>query len=110
MSFSAGGRAVLFIYMVCAMGITWATELYRWVDDPAAEMQRMNTAEGRLEDAIKQPEYMLHHWVNLPTSPTSHSRKVLHLSLREAILLSLRYNPNIQNAELCTALSIASGT
>ena len=100
MSFSAGGRAVLFIYMVCTMGITWATELYRWVDDPAAEMQRMNTAEGRLEDAIKQPEYMLHHWVNLPTSPTSHSRKVLHLSLREAILLSLRYNPNIQNAEL----------
>lgn len=74
--------------------------LYRWVASPSTEMQRISKADERLDDAIKNPEYMLHHWVDLPTSPTSHTRKKLHLSLREAILLALRYNPNIQNAEL----------
>ncbi|STY27910.1 Outer membrane protein [Legionella wadsworthii] len=57
-------------------------------------------AEVRLQQAIENPEYMLHHWIDLPTSPSSRSKKVHHLSLREAILLALRYNPNIQNAEL----------
>ncbi|MCX7117882.1 MAG: TolC family protein [Legionellales bacterium] len=58
------------------------------------------TASQRLEEAISNPEYMLTHWVNLPTSPSSHPGIVRQLSLREAILLALRYNPNIQNAEL----------
>ncbi len=74
--------------------------LYRWVDDATAETQRVDAAEKRLNNAIKNPEYMLHQWVDLPTSPTSSLRKTLHLDLREAILLALRYNPNIQNAEL----------
>ena len=74
--------------------------LYRWVNSPSAEMQRVDAADERLDDAIKNPEYMLNHWVNLPTSPTSQAKETLHLRLREAILLALRYNPNIQNAEL----------
>src|SRR6202020_1156555 len=41
-----------------------------------------------------------HHWIELPTSPGSKNKTIQHLSLREAILLALRYNPNIQNAEL----------
>lgn len=57
-------------------------------------------SEGRLGAAIQNPEYMLHHWVALPTAPKSNTKKPLHLSLREAILLALRYNPNIQSAEL----------
>ncbi len=77
-----------------------AGSLYRWVDDPAAETLQIEEAEQRLDDAIKNPEYMLNHWVDLPTSPTTHGRKKLNLTLREAILLSLRYNPNIQNVEL----------
>ncbi|MBA2655389.1 MAG: TolC family protein [Tatlockia sp.] len=43
---------------------------------------------------------MLKNWVNLPRSPDVNSHKMHHLSLREAIMLALRYNPNIQNAEL----------
>ena len=77
-----------------------ANTLYRWVDKPSSEIQRVTQADERLNDAIKNPEYILDHWVDLPTSPTSHSRKKLHLLLREAILLALRYNANIQNAEL----------
>lgn len=58
------------------------------------------TPEGRLTTAIKNPEYLLEHWIELPTSPKSNRKKPLNLSLREAILLALRYNPNIQNVEL----------
>ncbi|WP_133127734.1 TolC family protein [Legionella nagasakiensis] len=76
------------------------TSLFRWVNDPASEMQRIMVAEERLDKAIKNPEYMLEHWIELPTSPKPRSTKTQFLSLREAILLALRYNPNIQNAEL----------
>lgn len=79
---------------------TQPTSLFRWVDKPVAEVQQVSEAENRLDDAIKNPEYMLKHWVELPISPTSYARKKINLSLREAILLALRYNPNIQNAEL----------
>ncbi len=80
--------------------------LYRWVNNPSAEMQRVDTAHERLTHAIKNPEYMLDHWIDLPTSPTSIGRKTLHLSLKNAILLALRYNPNIQNAELDRIIQI----
>ena len=77
-----------------------AITLYRFTDTPSAEANRQSKAGARLEQAIKNPEYMLDHWVDLPTSPRSRSNKKLHLKIREAILLALRYNPNIQNAEL----------
>lgn len=57
-------------------------------------------AEQRLGLAIQNPEYMLDHWINLPAAPDAGHQKIKHLGLREAILLALRYNPNIQNAEL----------
>lgn len=57
-------------------------------------------ADSRLTAAIKNPEYLLDHWVNLPQSPKYHGKAPLRLHLREVILLALRYNPNIQNAEL----------
>jgi outer membrane protein TolC len=57
-------------------------------------------ARVRLGQAIQNPEYMLDHWIDLPVSPSTQQHKKLRLSLREAILLALRYNPNIQNAEL----------
>lgn len=76
------------------------TELYHWVDNPAAEVERVTNATGRLENAITNPEYMLSHWVELPTSPSTRTAKTQFMTLREAILLALRYNPNIQNAEL----------
>ncbi|MBI2786932.1 MAG: TolC family protein [Legionella longbeachae] len=61
---------------------------------------QVNQAEERLHQAIKNPEFMLHHWIELPTSPISRNKAIHHMSLREAILLALRYNPNIQNIEL----------
>lgn len=74
--------------------------LYQWVNDPLAESQRVNSANQRLQCAIENPEYMLHNWIELPTSPKPGHTKTHFLTLREAILLALRYNPNIQNAEL----------
>lgn len=76
------------------------TSLYDWVDDPAAEALRVEQAGLRLRAAIANPEAMLNSWIELPTSPASRKKTLQHLSLREAILLALRYNPNIQNAEL----------
>jgi len=60
----------------------------------------LSSAEQRLQMAIANPEYMLDNWVELPVSPDAQKKTVKNLSLREAILLALRYNPNIKNAEL----------
>ena len=64
------------------------------------ESAHYKEADQRLRNAISNPEYMLTHWIELPISPHTRSNQVLQLSLREAILLALRYNPNIKNAEL----------
>ena len=91
-----------FITMTCA----WANpeknnlSLYRWTDAPVTEAKEVTTAHHRLQSAIKNPEYMLDHWIMLPSSPKARRHVTLHLHLREAILLALRYNANIQNAEL----------
>nr|WP_081778027.1 TolC family protein [Legionella lansingensis] len=74
--------------------------LYSWTDASKAEASRVIEAYDRLQQAISNPEYLLDHWVDLPTAPDSRNKKPQRLSLREAILLALRYNPNIQNAEL----------
>lgn len=98
----------------CLIGSLWVGEfsaasvpkasetpsLYRWVDKPQDEALRVEQAGERLRQAIKNPEYMLDNWVDLPASPESRHKKPQRLGLREAILLALRYNPNIQNAEL----------
>lgn len=76
------------------------SSLYRWMDRPREEALRVIESRARLGQAIANPEYMLDHWVELPSSPSFKNKKIQHLSLREAILLALRYNPNIQNAEL----------
>ncbi len=77
-----------------------AAQLYRWVGAPTQAAKEVVEAELRLQQALENPEFLLQHWIALPTAPNSTSSKVQRLSLREAILLALRYNPNIQNAEL----------
>lgn len=74
--------------------------LYGWVNDPAAEASRVEQAGVRLRDAIANPEYLLNNWIELPTAPESRKKAIQQLTIREAILLALRYNPNIQNVEL----------
>jgi outer membrane protein TolC len=64
------------------------------------EKNEETDADKRLKNAIANPEYMLTHWLELPSSAPINRNKVLHLTLREAILLALRYNPNIKNTEL----------
>nr|WP_238583802.1 TolC family protein [Legionella brunensis] len=77
-----------------------ATSPYALVGNPSDEASKVAEAQVRLQQAITNPEYMLDHWVDLPNAPDSRHKKPQHLTLREAILLALRYNPNIQNAEL----------
>jgi outer membrane protein TolC len=74
--------------------------LYHWVDAPQSEALKVKQAGERLRAAIDNPEFLLHEWLELPTSPKARDKVIHHLTLRDAILLSLRYNPNIQNAEL----------
>lgn len=74
--------------------------LFDWSTQPKHAREETIDANKRLENAIKNPEYLLTHWVELPTAPKPRTIKAQRLTLREAILLSLRYNPNIQNAEL----------
>ena len=71
-----------------------------WIEDPAKEKSAFKAANERLKCAIQQPEFMLKNWVALPTAPRPTVKKQHHLTLEDAILLALRYNPNIQNAEL----------
>lgn len=59
-----------------------------------------SSAQHRLKSAIHNPEYCLNHWIDLPKSQASTVGKTKTLSLKDAILLALRYNPNIQSAEL----------
>ncbi len=94
---------ILFSLGLCLLGTSWATTdktLYKWVDDPSSEAQQVEQAGVRLRQAIANPEFMLDNWLELPTSPAARKKTIYKLSLREAILLALRYNPNIQNAEL----------
>lgn len=79
---------IMSLFLACSVGA------YALQEPPPV------TPDDRLAAAIHNPEYLLDHWINLPTSPNASSKKVRYLHLREAILLALRYNPNIQNAEL----------
>ncbi len=92
---------ILLCYLLANAAACAASDgLYRWVGEPKAEQAHVAASEQRLGKAIHNPEYILKEWINLPTAPAAHNKKVLHLGLKEAILLALRYNPNIQNAEL----------
>lgn len=96
-------RIISSSYLFTALiqpGTALAQTRYNELPNPIAETEQAQSAQQRLKQAIKNPEYMLDHWIDLPTSPSSHGRTVLRLSIKEAILLALRYNSNIQNAEL----------
>lgn len=88
------------LVFITNLAISAESGLYRWVNVPEEEALHVSAAKKRLILAIKNPEFMLDNWIELPTSPKASTQKKLHLTLREAILLALRYNPNIQNAAL----------
>jgi outer membrane protein TolC len=86
-------KKIGLLLLCCLFGCTaWSL--------PITEDLQVKQAEDRMQQAIENPEFMLHNWIELPTSPAARSKKVHPMSIREAILLALRYNANIQNAEL----------
>ena len=85
-------KALLLLCLGLSAGFTWSHSI--------TEDDQVKRAEERLQKAIANPEFMLKNWIELPTSPAARKKAVHQMSLREAILLALRYNPNIQNAEL----------
>lgn len=94
---------LLFLSTVSLAGQSGTNDpcpLFHSKGKPLNKQAAIQSAHERLEEAIRDPEYMLSHWIHLPTSPDASHLKTQYLSLREAILLALRYNPNIQNAEL----------
>lgn len=102
-------KKTAFLWIFCLLCLPFVTTLYaakpmttlyNWVPNPHEEALQVEQAGARLRHAMESPEYMLHNWVELPTSPAARGKKLKRLSIREAILLALRYNPNIQNAEL----------
>ncbi|MBL7481664.1 TolC family protein [Legionella sp. 27fs60] len=97
----------VFLLFILSGSVAWSEStpsasqsLFKWVDAPSAEAKRVDLAGARLREAIKNPEFMLKNWIELPTSPAARKKNIVRLTIREAILLALRYNPNIQNAEL----------
>ena len=92
-----GMQHLIFQLVILVAGILYSLSL------PAAQLiipKKPIPAEQRLVDAINNPEYMLNHWVELPLAKDEGSQTVQQLSLEDAILIALRYNPNIQNKAL----------
>lgn len=74
--------------------------LYRWALNPELQQSEVQHARMQLERAMASPETILRGNLVMPKAPRANHNKVFHLSLRESILLALRYNPNIQNSEI----------
>ncbi|MCA0402445.1 MAG: TolC family protein [Proteobacteria bacterium] len=91
---------ILLYSIPFAILVGLSSSLYATTAKTLYANEEVKKAEVNLSKAIKNPEYMLNNWLELPLAPPSNGNKSLKLSLREAILLALRYNPNIQNAEL----------
>lgn len=64
-----------------------------------------DTVSAAVEHAINAPEYVLTHPINMPIAPNDKQKSFVFLSLRDAIYLSLRYNPDLQSDELDRILS-----
>jgi outer membrane protein len=94
-------RRIARLYQIKAvLKLSDTVNLYRWTKQPELEAIEVESAHERLEKALIDPEFMLDNWVGLPIAPETNKKKTYHLSLKDAILLTLRYNPNIQNEEL----------
>ena len=74
--------------------------LFRWTKHPAVQEATVTEAYHQLGRAIHNPEILLKEDIHMPTAPDIHHNRPMFLSLREAILLSLRFNPQLQSAEL----------
>ena len=75
--------------------------LFRWADSPVKTLNKLEKGEDDMDRAFANPELMLHRELNAPIAPTVLEKKrKLKLGLREAVMLALRYNPNVVNQEI----------
>lgn len=75
-------------------------ENLQWLKNPQAEKQRLRQSRRELYRAYEQPEVVLREPVHMPVAPDKQTQRTIDMSLRDAILLLLRYNPSVQNQEL----------
>lgn len=75
-------------------------KLYEFFSLPAIEQAEVSTARQEYNQAVDNPERIMYKSFHLPTSPDTNTHKVFKMTMHEAILLSLRYSPDIQNTEL----------
>lgn len=80
-------------------------QLYRMMPYPAIEKVEVDKAFYKLQRAKKDPEYLLSHQLDMPKSPDIVQKAPFKLSMREAILLSLRYSADLLGSELDRILS-----
>ena len=74
--------------------------LFKMMPYPAVEETNVSSAYQKLAMAKNDPEYLLSNELNMPTSPEFVQKTMYDLSLRDAILLSLRYSSDLQTTEL----------
>lgn len=94
---------LIYFFLLIVSTSAFAAEdssLYRWADSPQKAQTRIEDTQQQLDRAYENPELMLHHDFNASIAPAVQKKRKIKLSLREAILLALRYNPNVQNAEI----------
>lgn len=87
-------------YQCLLKSLSKQQQLYRIMPYPAVEQARVANAYRELALAKKNPEYLLGHELNMPTSPKIEVKPSIEMSMRDAILLSLRYSSDLQSAEL----------
>lgn len=75
-------------------------DLYRWSASPQQEIKESSMLRQTMDEAYNDPEYLIRNTIEFPVAPAARENYTLSLSLREAILIALRYNPSVLNAEI----------
>lgn len=73
---------------------------YQFAKSPNLAKAEVEKGFSALQKGITHPLYAYKNTIDMPLSPEAVNDKTIHLSLKEAIYLALRYNPNIQNSVL----------
>lgn len=92
---------LLLLFLVIPSAYAEDLSLFRWADKPMNAEQRIEEGQNNMDRAYIDPEFVLYNDLQVPVAPTVlGKRRKLKLTLKEAILLSLRYNPNVINSEI----------
>jgi len=75
-------------------------KLYNWWPHPGQEEARVEASATELDQAYAQPEKVIRGDIKMPIAPDVTTKKIVPMSLRDAILLLLRYNPDVQGREI----------